>query len=114
VIEAATENQAIKEKILQSKSMRLSARTLIIATNTSSLSITELAALDSNPARFIGTHSLNPPPLMALVEVIRGLQTSDGTHAAIIEMAKRVGKEPITVKNSPGFVVNRILLPTMA
>jgi 3-hydroxybutyryl-CoA dehydrogenase len=56
-------------------------------------------------------HFFNPPPLMALIEVIRGLQTSDATHAAIIEMAKRIGKEPITVKNSPGFVVNRILLP---
>jgi 3-hydroxybutyryl-CoA dehydrogenase len=56
-------------------------------------------------------HFFNPPPLMALVEVIRGLQTSDATHVAIIDMAKRVGKEPITVKNSPGFVVNRILLP---
>jgi 3-hydroxybutyryl-CoA dehydrogenase len=56
-------------------------------------------------------HFFNPPPLMALVEVIRGLQTSDATHSAIIEMAKRIGKEPITVKNSPGFVVNRILIP---
>ena len=110
VIEAATENQAIKEKILKQVDEIVSKET-IIATNTSSLSITKLAALDSNPARFIGMRFFNPPPLMALVEVIRGLQTSDETHAAIIEMAKRVGKEPITVKNSPGFVVNRILLP---
>jgi 3-hydroxybutyryl-CoA dehydrogenase len=107
---AATENQAIKEKILKQVDEIVSKDT-IIATNTSSLSITKLAALDSNPARFIGMHFFNPPPLMALVEVIRGLQTSDETHSAIIEMAKRVGKEPITVKNSPGFVVNRILLP---
>ena len=110
IIEAATENQAIKEKILQQIDEIVSAET-IIATNTSSLSITKLAALNSNPARFIGMHFFNPPPLMALVEVIRGLQTSDATHDAVIEMAKYIGKEPITVKNSPGFVVNRILLP---
>ena len=110
VIEAATENQGIKEKILRQIDEIVSAET-IIATNTSSLSITKLAALDSHPERFIGMHFFNPPPLMALVEVIRGLQTSDATHCAIIDMAKRIGKEPITVKNSPGFVVNRILLP---
>jgi 3-hydroxybutyryl-CoA dehydrogenase len=110
IIEAATENQAIKEKILRQIDEIVSAET-IIATNTSSLSITKLAALNSNPARFIGMHFFNPPPLMALVEVIRGLQTSDATHDAVIEMAKYIGKEPITVKNSPGFVVNRILLP---
>ncbi len=110
IIEAATENQATKEKILRQIDEIVSAET-IIATNTSSLSITKLAALNSNPARFIGMHFFNPPPLMALVEVIRGLQTSDATHNAVIEMAKYIGKEPITVKNSPGFVVNRILLP---
>ena len=110
VIEAATENQAVKEKILQQIDAIVGKDT-IIATNTSSLSITKLAALNSDPARFIGMHFFNPPPLMALVEVIRGLQTSDATHHAIIEMAKQIGKEPITVKNSPGFVVNRILIP---
>ena len=110
VIEAATENQAIKEKILQQIDETVGKDT-IIATNTSSLSITQLAALNSLPERFIGMHFFNPPPLMALVEVIRGLQTSDQTHDAIIAMAKAIGKEPITVKNSPGFVVNRILLP---
>ena len=110
VIEAATENQAIKEKILKQVDEIVSKDT-IIATNTSSLSITKLAALDSHPERFIGMHFFNPPALMALVEVIRGLQTSDQTHLAIIEMARHIGKEPITVKNSPGFVVNRILLP---
>jgi 3-hydroxybutyryl-CoA dehydrogenase len=110
VIEAATENQAIKEKILKQIDETVGKET-IIATNTSSLSITKLAALNSLPDRFIGMHFFNPPPLMALVEVIRGLQTNDETHAAIIAMAKSIGKEPITVKNSPGFVVNRILLP---
>ncbi|CAM3653640.1 3-hydroxybutyryl-CoA dehydrogenase [Polynucleobacter antarcticus] len=110
VIEAATENQAVKVKILHQVD-EIVGNDTIIASNTSSISITQLAALDSNPARFIGMHFFNPPPMMALVEVIRGLQTSDATHAAIIEMAQRIGKEPITVKNSPGFVVNRILLP---
>ncbi|AWW44425.1 3-hydroxybutyryl-CoA dehydrogenase [Polynucleobacter paneuropaeus] len=110
VIEAATENQAVKEKILHQID-EIVGKDTIIATNTSSLSITKLAALNSDPARFIGMHFFNPPPLMALVEVIRGLQTSDATHRTIIEMAKRIGKEPITVKNSPGFAVNRILIP---
>ncbi|MBT8521054.1 3-hydroxybutyryl-CoA dehydrogenase [Polynucleobacter paneuropaeus] len=110
VIEAATENQAVKEKILHQID-EIVGKDTIIATNTSSLSITKLAALNSDPTRFIGMHFFNPPPLMALVEVIRGLQTSDATHRAIIEMAKRIGKEPITVKNSPGFAVNRILIP---
>ncbi|MFZ4061804.1 MAG: 3-hydroxybutyryl-CoA dehydrogenase [Polynucleobacter sp.] len=110
VIEAATENQAIKEKILHQVD-EIVGKDTIIATNTSSLSITKLAALDSTPGRFIGMHFFNPPPLMALVEVIRGLQTSDETHAAIIDMSERIGKVPVTVKNSPGFVVNRILLP---
>ncbi|MBT8589994.1 3-hydroxybutyryl-CoA dehydrogenase [Polynucleobacter paneuropaeus] len=110
VIEAATENQAVKEKILHQID-EIVGKDTMIATNTSSLSITKLAALNSDPTRFIGMHFFNPPPLMALVEVIRGLQTSDATHGAIIEMAKRIGKEPITVKNSPGFAVNRILIP---
>jgi 3-hydroxybutyryl-CoA dehydrogenase len=110
VIEAATENQLLKEKILQQVDGIVGKET-IIASNTSSLSITKLAALDSNATRLLGTHFFNPPPLMALVEVIRGLQTSDATHDAVIDLAKRIGKEPITVKNSPGFVVNRILLP---
>jgi len=110
VIEAATENQQIKEKILKQIDENIDSTT-IIATNTSSLSVTQLAAKDSHPERVIGMHFFNPVPMMALVEIIRGLQTSDATHAAIFEMAKRLGKEPITVKNSPGFVVNRILVP---
>jgi 3-hydroxybutyryl-CoA dehydrogenase len=73
--------------------------------------VTELAALDQHPERVIGMHFFNPPPLMALVEIIRGLQTSDATHETIYKLAKQIGKEPITVKNSPGFVVNRILVP---
>jgi 3-hydroxybutyryl-CoA dehydrogenase len=82
-----------------------------VASNTSSISITKLAAAIRNPERFIGMHFFNPVPLMALVELIRGLQTSDPVHADVEVLAKRLGKYPITVKNSPGFVVNRILCP---
>ncbi|MCX7254621.1 MAG: 3-hydroxyacyl-CoA dehydrogenase NAD-binding domain-containing protein [Burkholderiales bacterium] len=109
-LEAATENKELKEKIIQLISDVVSPNT-IIASNTSSLSVTELAALDQYPGRVIGMHFFNPPPLMALVEIIRGLQTSDATHETIYQLAKQIGKEPITVKNSPGFVVNRILVP---
>jgi len=83
----------------------------LVATNTSSISITQLAASTKRPDRFIGMHFFNPVPMMALVEVIRGLQTSDATHDAVYAMAQRLGKTPITVKNAPGFVVNRILIP---
>lgn len=110
VIEAATENEAIKIKILQQIDQIVGKET-IIATNTSSISITQLAATVSNPERFIGMHFFNPVPMMALVEIIRGLQTSDATHAAVQSMSRLLGKEPITVKNAPGFVVNRILVP---
>lgn len=110
VIEAATENRPIKEKILKQID-EICEPTTIIATNTSSLSVTQLAALISHPERVIGMHFFNPVPLMALVEIIRGLQTSDATHASIHEMSVKLGKTPITVKNAPGFVVNRILVP---
>lgn len=110
VIEAATENEAIKIKILQQIDQIVDKDT-IIATNTSSISITQLAATVTNPERFIGMHFFNPVPMMALVEIIRGLQTSDATHAAVQSMSRLLGKEPITVKNAPGFVVNRILVP---
>jgi len=83
----------------------------IVATNTSSISITKLATATDRPDRFIGMHFFNPVPLMALLELIRGLQTSDDTHAKAEAFAKRVGKVPITAKNSPGFAVNRILCP---
>ena len=110
VIEAATENEGLKRKILAQLDALLPAETLV-ATNTSSISITKLAAATQRPDRFIGMHFFNPVPMMALVEVIRGLQTSDATHAAVEALAKQLGKTPITVKNSPGFVVNRILCP---
>ncbi|MET0508319.1 MAG: 3-hydroxyacyl-CoA dehydrogenase family protein, partial [Burkholderiaceae bacterium] len=80
-------------------------------TNTSSISITQLAVAVKAPERFVGLHFFNPVPVMGLVEVIRGLQTSDDTHLAAVEFTKAVGKTPISVRNSPGFVVNRILCP---
>jgi len=110
VIEAATENQDLKVKILKQIDA-LVASEVIIASNTSSISITKLAAVTSRADRFIGMHFFNPVPMMALVEIIRGLQTSDATHAAVHALATRLGKTPITVKNAPGFVVNRILVP---
>lgn len=110
VIEAATENQDLKVRILQQID-QLAGDDVIIATNTSSISITKLAAVISRPERFIGMHFFNPVPMMALVELIRGLQTSDETHASVEELARQLGKYPITVRNSPGFVVNRILCP---
>jgi len=110
VIEAATENHALKLKILQQVDALL-APEVILASNTSSISITQLAAATSRADRFIGMHFFNPVPMMALVEIIRGLQTSDDTHAAVEALSKALGKSPITVKNAPGFVVNRILVP---
>ncbi|GAA3986624.1 3-hydroxybutyryl-CoA dehydrogenase [Comamonas faecalis] len=110
VIEAATENETLKVKILQQVDA-LVAPEVIIASNTSSISITKLAAATSRAERFIGMHFFNPVPMMALVEIIRGLQTSDDTHDRVKALAERLGKSPITVKNAPGFVVNRILVP---
>ena len=110
VIEAATENEGLKLRILKEIDA-IVAPTAIIASNTSSLSITKLAASISRPERFIGMHFFNPVPLMALVELIRGLQTSDETQAAVQAFATAVGKTPIVAKNSPGFAVNRILCP---
>ena len=110
VIEAATENLELKIRILRQLDGLLPPETLI-ATNTSSISITQLAAVTARAERFIGMHFFNPVPLMALVEVIRGLQTSDATHDAVHELALRLGKTPVSVKNAPGFVVNRILVP---
>jgi 3-hydroxybutyryl-CoA dehydrogenase len=110
VIEAATENQDLKVKILKQLDALL-APDVIIASNTSSISITQLAAVTTRADRFIGMHFFNPVPMMALVEIIRGLQTSDATHDSVHALATALGKTPITVKNAPGFVVNRILVP---
>ena len=110
VIEAATENHALKNKIHQQLDALL-APEVILATNTSSISITQLAAMTKRPEKFIGMHFFNPVPMMALVEIIRGLRTSDATYDAVAALTKRVGKTPISVKNAPGFVVHRILVP---
>ena len=110
VIEAATENHELKNKILKQLDELLDPE-VIIATNTSSISITQLAAVTKRPEKFVGMHFFNPVPMMALVEIIRGLQTSDATHDAVKALAEALGKSPITVKNAPGFVVNRILVP---
>jgi 3-hydroxybutyryl-CoA dehydrogenase len=110
VIEAATENPDIKVKILKQLDALLPPEA-IIATNTSSISITMLAAATQRPDRFVAMHFFNPAPMMALVEIVRGLQTSDATHDAVFDLSKRLGKTPISVRNAPGFVVNRILVP---
>jgi 3-hydroxybutyryl-CoA dehydrogenase len=110
VIEAATENLDLKLRVLQQIAAQVSPE-CVIASNTSSLSITQLAASVSQPERFIGLHFFNPVPVMGLIEVIRGLQTSDGTHALALDLAQRLGKTAITAGNRPGFVVNRILVP---
>ena len=110
IIEAATENLDLKRKILKAVDA-VARQGVAIATNTSSISITELAAATGRASSFIGMHFFNPVPMMALVEIIRAAQTSDATYAATEELARRIGKAPICVKNSPGFVVNRILCP---
>ena len=110
IVEAATENPAVKVEILR-KVDEIARDGAIVASNTSSISITQLAAVTKRGDRFIGMHFFNPVPMMALVELIRGLQTSDATVAAAEGFAKRLGKTPIVVRNSPGFVVNRILCP---
>ena len=110
IIEAATENYELKLRILKQIDA-IAGPEVLIASNTSSISITKLAAATSRPGHFIGMHFFNPVPMMALVELIRGLQTSDATHDAVKALALRLGKSPITVKNAPGFVVNRILVP---
>ena len=110
VIEAATENEQLKIKILKDLCANLQPRALV-ATNTSSISVTRLAAATDRPDRFIGIHFFNPVPVMQLLELIRGLQTSDDTHAKALAFAQRVGKVAVTAKNSPGFAVNRILCP---
>jgi len=107
IIEAATENLELKLRILKA----IDAPDAVLASNTSSISITALAAVVRRPERFVGMHFFNPVPMMALVELIRGLQTSDETVARAQAFAKRLGKTAIVVKNSPGFVVNRILCP---
>ena len=112
VIEAATENIGLKQKIFSSIDAVVKADALI-ASNTSSISISKLAAATKRPSQFIGMHFFNPVPVMALVELIRGMQTSDETLAAVRAVVVKIGKAPIVVRNSPGFAVNRILVPML-
>jgi 3-hydroxybutyryl-CoA dehydrogenase len=112
VIEAATENEGLKIKILQQVNT-LVRDDAILATNTSSISITNLAAATGRAERFVGLHFFNPVPMMALVEVVRGLRTGDATVEAACALAKRLGKTPVVVKDSPGFLVNRLLCPML-
>ena len=110
VIEAATEDESIKRKIFQDLCKRIGDKTLI-ATNTSSISVTRLAASTDRPERFIGLHFMNPVPLMQLVEVIRGIATDDTTFQAALDIVKKVGKTAAYAEDFPAFIVNRILLP---
>ena len=110
VIEAATEKEAIKREIFKLLVPHLKADA-IIATNTSSISVTRLAAVTDRPGRFIGMHFMNPVPVMALVELIRGIATEEETFQAIRELAVQLGKTPVAAEDFPAFMVNRILLP---
>jgi 3-hydroxybutyryl-CoA dehydrogenase len=110
VIEAATEDESVKRKIFQDLCPRLDAKTLI-ATNTSSISVTRLAASTDRPEHFIGLHFMNPVPMMQLVEVIRGIATDDATFQTALDIVKRVGKTAAYAEDFPAFIVNRILLP---
>jgi 3-hydroxybutyryl-CoA dehydrogenase len=104
------ENFAIKRAVLQELDA-ICEQDAILATNTSSISITKLAAATKRPDRFIGMHFMNPVPLMKLVEIIRGLETSDATCRQIMDLAAALGKTPVEVRDYPGFISNRVLLP---
>ena len=110
IVEAATERKDLKFQIFRDID-RLAPVGAILATNTSSISITEIAAVTQRPELVIGMHFMNPVPVMALVEVIRGLATSDETNTRTVELAKALGKTPVEANDYPGFIANRILLP---
>lgn len=110
VVEAAVENMEIKKAIFAELDTICAAKT-IFATNTSSLSITEVAAATSRPDKFLGMHFFNPAPVMKLVELIKGIATSEETFAAVEAVTQKLGKTPVQVAEAPGFVVNRILVP---
>jgi 3-hydroxybutyryl-CoA dehydrogenase len=110
IIEAATENVSLKYKIFEGLS-KVAADEAILATNTSSISITAIAARTQRPDRVIGMHFMNPVPIMKLVEIIRGLATSDETYAAVDAAAQRMGKSTVLSRDIPGFIVNRVLMP---
>ena len=110
VVEAATENVDLKLKIFKELDA-LTAPEVILATNTSSISITKIASVTNRPDKVIGMHFMNPVPVMKLVEVIRGYATSDAVTASIMDLSKKLGKTPVEVNDYPGFVANRILMP---
>ncbi len=110
VIEAATEDETVKIELFR-RLNELCRPDVILASNTSSISITRLATASRRPERVIGMHFMNPPPIMRLVEIVRGLVTSDETYQAVRELAERMGKQTMVAADSPGFVVNRVLLP---
>jgi 3-hydroxybutyryl-CoA dehydrogenase len=110
LVEAVPEKLEIKRHVL-SESDHLLRTDVIIASNTSSIAMTTLAAITKRPERFVGMHFMNPVPIMTLVEVIRALQTSDATYLTTMELAKKLGKTPVAVNDAPGFVSNRVLMP---
>lgn len=112
IVEAIVENQKIKQELFAELGQLCPPRT-ILASNTSSISITELGKASGRPAQFIGMHFMNPVPLMELVEVIRGRETSDAACEAVMELAREMGKTPVEANDFPGFVANRILMPML-
>jgi 3-hydroxybutyryl-CoA dehydrogenase len=110
IIEAATENVQLKFKIFEDLD-RLAQAGCILASNTSSISITEIARHTGRPEKVVGMHFMNPVPMMQLVEIIRGLATSDETTARVVDLAKKLGKTPVEANDYPGFIANRILMP---
>jgi 3-hydroxybutyryl-CoA dehydrogenase len=110
VVEAVTENRDLKFKLFGDLD-RIAGESAILASNTSSISITEIAARTQRPSKVIGMHFMNPVPVMQLVEVIRGLATDDMTTSHVLELSRAVGKTPVEVNDYPGFVANRVLMP---
>jgi len=110
VIEAATEKEDVKREVFKALVPRLKPEALI-ATNTSSISITRLASATDRPGKFIGMHFMNPAPAMSLVELIRGIATDEATFAATRDLTIKLGKTPVAAEDFPAFIVNRILLP---
>ena len=110
LVEAASENKSIKIQLFQ-EAQKSAPESCIFASNTSSISITELAAATNRPDKFIGMHFFNPVPIMKLCEIVRGFATSDDTYTTIYTLSKELGKVPVTVQDYPGFISNRILMP---
>lgn len=111
VIEAATEDEAVKKEIFHELCPTLKNPDTLIATNTSSISVTRLAAATDRPGKFMGMHFMNPVPVMQLIELIRGIATEEETFSAIRDLTTRLGKKPVSAEDFPAFIVNRILLP---